>query len=333
MSDRRLRFDLSAPGRGLLLAPALLALVTGGLGLLLSTSGSAWAHIISALLLSAPRLCMLLYPAMAILWLARPLMGRKGPPLQLSLSVGVVGLLATGTPMRGAPEGLSVLTSNVQAFAEGEEELAEFLDAQGADVLFQVEVRVEELPTMRRVAHNFDDGLPMRSYGLGIYCREGLECEGEIVKPVDGVTCPMPLGLLRVSDDLCIMAVHVPPPMPVCIDSVEPYVDAVASRLADGGLADDWGPCDSSDELLLVGDFNGTRGGSNYRAFADRGFDDPRANWGMWGATWPAGGGWPNLPVLRLDHAFAGEGVEVNGISQLSVPGADHKALVVHVER
>lgn len=80
----------------------------------------------------------------------------------------------------------------------------------------------------------------------------------------------------------------------------------------------------------LIGDFNATPLWPIYRAFAAR-FDDlparhARASGGKLRATWPS---WlPTGPLLRIDHCF-GQGVEVEAVRAVPLPGSDHRALVV----
>ena len=81
---------------------------------------------------------------------------------------------------------------------------------------------------------------------------------------------------------------------------------------------------------MLVGDFNDVPGGAVYRAFRAAGFGDalpwqaPRA------ASWPAGGGYPPVPLYRLDHALYGD-VTVGGAKIIPVPGSDHRGVWLEV--
>ena len=61
-----------------------------------------------------------------------------------------------------------------------------------------------------------------------------------------------------------------------------------------------------------------------------RGLRDRLLSWGVWAASWPAGGGWPNLPFFQLDHLLVGP-VEIPRVQQVRVPGSDHIALVLDV--
>lgn len=85
--------------------------------------------------------------------------------------------------------------------------------------------------------------------------------------------------------------------------------------------------------LLLVGDLNAieqhhtmrelTADGSLHSlAVAGRGRGE-----GLWEPTWPVGRTAP--PFARIDHAIAGEGVSGPVPTYLTVPGTDHRALLV----
>ena len=141
----------------------------------------------------------------------------------------------------------------------------------------------------------------------------------------------MPLGLLRVEEELCVVGIHVPPPVPFCATGRGPYIEWVARKLQEGRLLEHLGPCRRGDPVIAIGDFNATQGSRTLRSFTRRGFRDPQRYRGIYASSWPAGGGWPNFPVFRLDHVLVGD-VEVDAVQQFRLPKADHKALRVWVK-
>ena len=319
----------------LLVVPALLAIVCKIVGGFIPTS-EVWGAVGQALLLSAPRWLMLLYPLGALYSCVRRVRRAKsGAPSSGTVwpivAIAALGLVATGNPFSGSGlsdgEGFSVMSANVQAFIDGAEELEEAIGDVAVDLFLQIEMRAVDVPGMRRVADNYDSGLAIPSHGMGVYCSDNIECEASITENFGTATCGMPMSLVRVNSEVCVMGLHVPPPAPFCALGVEPYVDEMLSHISDGAVSEAWGPCRAGDPIVIAGDLNGVPGGYGYRSIRAAGLVDPRSTAGIWGSSWPAGGGWPNLPVFRLDHVFGGSGVTISGVEHLRLPRADHKAL------
>jgi hypothetical protein len=209
--------------------------------------------------------------------------------------------------------------------------MEEALAALEADVLITLEKRGEQIGGMRRVADNFDEDLPRPSHGTAVFCREGIDCDGQVTEEFGVPACGMPIGLVRVKQEVCVVGLHLPPPVGRCKDGRGPYISQVTQHLQDGGLKADWGPCRKTDSVLLIGDLNSVSGGRVHRHLVGLGFADPQRWRGIHAVSWPAGGGWPNLPLLRLDHLLIGRGVEVGNVGYEALPGSDHKALVAMV--
>lgn len=87
--------------------------------------------------------------------------------------------------------------------------------------------------------------------------------------------------------------------------------------------------------LVLAGDLNATPDHAQYRRLLDSGLrDSVAATNGGWSPTWPSDGrvsvlGIPVPPLIAIDHVLVGEGVAVHGARAVSVPGSDHKAVIV----
>jgi len=82
---------------------------------------------------------------------------------------------------------------------------------------------------------------------------------------------------------------------------------------------------------LVVGDFNATWDHAPFRrllAEADL-TDAHRAAGSGWGATWREGRLFP--PLIRIDHALVGEGLDVVRLQTEPTPGSDHRHLVLEV--
>jgi endonuclease/exonuclease/phosphatase (EEP) superfamily protein YafD len=105
----------------------------------------------------------------------------------------------------------------------------------------------------------------------------------------------------------------------------------MTDRIESGRLSRDEGPCQQGDPVLVMGDFNAAPGSRTTQKLLNQGLRDAQAGRGIYASTWPAGGGWPNFPVFRLDHVFEGA-LEVTGVQQFSLPQADHQALRIWIE-
>ncbi len=247
------------------------------------------------------------------------------------LTLSTAGLLGLGSPFSPAGTGFLIVSANVQAYAENAEALEARLSAEMADVVLTVERRAEQLDGMVRVSDNYARNLAKPSHGMAYFCREGLECEAWISPPIGQGTCGMPVGLLRLQSKACVVGVHVPPPVPGCAEGIQPYLSWVTDRIASGRFNRDEGPCQQGDPVLVTGDFNAPPGSRILQKLLSQGLRDAQAGRGIYASTWPAGGGWPNFPVFRLDHVFEGA-LEVTGVQQFSLPQSDHQALRIWIQ-
>lgn len=304
----------------------LLVLLLGALLAALLPEDVLWVNAAKAVLLTALRWVPLGWGVWAV-WALR-----RGAPRLPALALGLGGLALTGLPPldRAEGEGLVLVSANVQAYADGAERLEQALSALGPDVVLTIEQRGERLPGMRRVVHNYDRDLPRPSHGAAMYCREGLDCVGWISGELGPPGCSMPLGLLRVDQRFCVVSMHAPPPVPLCAEGLHPYLEGLAGHLQEGRVAEAWGPCAAGDPALVLGDLNYVPGSQAYRTLRARGLSDPLLARGVWAASWPAGGGWWDLPFFRLDHALVGA-LEVEGVRLHRLPDSDHKAIRLRV--
>lgn len=310
----------------LLLALPLLCVLLGPVVVFFLPEDAVVSAIFEAILLSSGRWSMLVWVGCG-LWLS---VSRGHRNLKVGVPLTLLAALGTGWPFAGAGEGLLIVSANVQAFSDSADELEEALAEEQADVVLTIERRAEEILGMHRVGDNYTAELPKDSHGMAFYCREGLRCAAWISPEIGAKDCSMPVGFLRIEEEFCLIGVHVPPPVPICATGRRPYVDWVVQRIEAGRVVADVGPCLKGDAVLAAGDFNATQGSWTTRAFLNEGLRDPQYNRGIYASTWPAGGGWPNLPVFRLDHVFEGA-LDVTGVQQFRLPKADHKALRIWV--
>lgn len=309
-----------------LFLPAI-ALVASAAGAALAPDRYVLTHIVKALLLMAPRWCMAMWPLWAML------LGWRAPRLRPpAVVLGLFGLATAGWPETDrtldAP-GWTVVSTNVNSYSPEPDTraLEAELLALDPDVVLVIEKRLLALAGYRRV-DNFDDPLPRPSHGTAVFCKDGVDCAAEVTEEFGSETMKMPLALVRLGGDLCLLGVHSPPPVPFDPSGIGPYIGRIAEAVEGGRMARDWAPCRAGDPIVLVGDLNAPPRSTAYRALVDgEGLRDTRARTGVYGATWPAGGGWPDLPYFRLDHLLAGD-VEITEVYARRMSGADHKALV-----
>lgn len=312
-------------GRALaLLLPPLLIGLCFGLAALLPED-QVWPHAAQAGFLAAPRWILAAWAPWALL------VGWRVPRLlPAALVLGSCGLVFSGRPL-WEPEGPGwrFVSANVNAFGEDAEPglLERQLAALEADVLVVIERRPEQIPGMVRVADDFDDPMPRPSHATAIFCREQDLCQAQMTPQIGSKTMKMPVGLVRVGGELCLLGIHAPPPAPYDATGIVPYVEEVARHIDEGRMALDWGPCRAGDPVIAAGDLNGVPWGWAWRTLVARGLSAPLHAHGIFAASWPSGGGWPDAPFFSLDHLFVGQAT-VSGARLVRLSGADHKAIV-----
>ncbi len=302
----------------------------GACRLLLNTLPEEWSlgTPLETLLLAGSRWLLLGACLMAFVYARSSRRWRRA----LVYGVGALGL--AGVPgVKGARVGVHLVSANLQAYSEeGAAPMEKALSALGADVLVTLEKRAETLTGMVRVADNFEEDLSRPSHGTAVFCRAGMTCEAVVTPEYGSPECGMPIALVRVEGRLCVVGLHLPPPVGLCGAGRRPYMDELRLHVSGGRLSGDWEVCREEDSVVLVGDINTLEGGDVWREIRALEFHDPQRWRGIFGTSWPAGGGWPNLPLLRLDHVLLGKGLFANHIGYSRIPGSDHKALVAWLE-
>lgn len=279
-----------------------------------------WSSAAKAVLLTLPRWLVLLWVPWG-LWAA----WNRSPG---GLPVAAVAVVASGWPTPADDEGLGLqfIVANVQAYSDEPEVLEAAIAGMGPDIVIAIEQRVRKLKGMDRVAHNYDRDLPRPSHGTAVFCRKGLLCSAEVTGEIGPEDCSMPLTLVQVEAQLCVVGIHAPPPAPICGNGLQPYVEHVAHHVDDGRVSREFGPCAVGDPVLVAGDLNQVPGSRAWRTLVDTGLEDQLAWHGIWAASWPNGGGWPKMPFFRLDQVLAGP-MDVGPVDLVDLPGADHRAL------
>ncbi|MER5888640.1 endonuclease/exonuclease/phosphatase family protein [Streptomyces sp. NPDC001941] len=85
----------------------------------------------------------------------------------------------------------------------------------------------------------------------------------------------------------------------------------------------------SGPDTVFLGDFNASLDHAPMRDLLSTGrLADAHADLGRaWARTWPAGKG-PLPPLVQLDHVLHGPGLATASVSERTVPGTDHRAVV-----
>ncbi len=288
--------------------------------------GVVWAQAAAALMWSAPPVCALVQALWALGLAARR---RAAGPL-----VGLCALPLVGAPWAvGAPApagALRVAVLNVNAFSPvGPAGVQAQIAALELDVLVLVEHRLEAVPGLVRVAGNLDQPLPRPSYGTTVWCRGA--CAAWVSPLIGSDRQRMPLAVVALpAVGACLLGVHAPPPAPLDASGIEPYTRWLAAFIEDGRLVRALGPCPAGAGVVVAGDLNHVPGSDPHRRLVGRGLRDLLWGRGLFAASWPAGGGFPALPVLRLDHVLVGA-VGAAPPLRVDLEGSDHRGFVVEL--
>lgn len=302
--------------------PLGLALLLWLVGRSMSASTVVGAAL-QALFLSAPPWLGLL----ALPWASGLAWRWRRPALVLP---GLIGLPMVGAPApapgQAGPQDLRVVVANVNSYPDVDDRAAldAALAALGGEVVILIEERPRAVSGLVHLADNFDPKMPRISHGTAVFCLAELGCRAEITPEFGSATSTMPLALVAVGD-LCVLGVHGPPPAPLDPTGLLPYFGTIADRIEAGRLREPWGPCAARAEVVLAGDFNTVPHSPALALLDAAGLRDLGPSRGLFALTWPAGGGWPKLPLFRLDHVF-GAAADIADYRLVRLPGSDHKA-------
>ena len=123
-----------------------------------------------------------------------------------------------------------------------------------------------------------------------------------------------------------IVAVHTQSPsLPVDLDHWRRDIAAADARRDDAS---------DGSRVMLVGDFNATYWHAPFRRLLTGGWHDAHQTLGQgMDASWPNLGALGAVlgPFTRLDHAVTSPGVVATKVSELGIPGSDHRGFVVTV--
>jgi endonuclease/exonuclease/phosphatase (EEP) superfamily protein YafD len=98
-------------------------------------------------------------------------------------------------------------------------------------------------------------------------------------------------------------------------------------------LAELAGTAAPDEPAVMIGDFNAGWGHPELRALTGAGWRDAhRARGRGLTSSWPTDRAW-SPPFVRLDHAVVNAALDVTAVTDVELPGSDHRGLVVSVAR
>ncbi|MFF2620561.1 endonuclease/exonuclease/phosphatase family protein [Oerskovia jenensis] len=223
----------------------------------------------------------------------------------------------------GAQGTLRVLTVNAYFGQADAAAVVQMVHEQDADVLAVVELtadfhdRLEAAGIETVMPHHVDAKVGTGSPGSGLWSRTALTDPDT----TEWSTFAMPAATVDVDGvPVRVTAVHPVPPLPEITGVWHQEMADLARRAHDETLPQ-----------VLLGDFNSTYDHASFRAvLGDRFHDATRTAGRGLNLSWPVGERVPTF--LDLDHVVVDEGMRVDDLSSLVVPGSDHRALAVTVQ-
>ncbi|RXR25650.1 endonuclease/exonuclease/phosphatase family protein [Oerskovia turbata] len=218
---------------------------------------------------------------------------------------------------------LRVLTVNAYFGQADADAVVRMVHEQDADVLAVVELtaafhdRLEAAGIEAVMPHHVDAKVGTGSPGSGLWSRSALADPDTS----EWSTFAMPAATVDVDGTpVRVTAVHPVPPLPEITDVWHQEMADLARRAHDEPLPQ-----------VLLGDFNSTYDHASFRAvLGDRFRDATRTAGHGLNLSWPVGERAPTF--LDLDHVVVDEGMRVDDLDSLVVPGSDHRALAVTVQ-
>ena len=259
----------------------------------LMPADTVWTYGVQAVLLSSWPWWMLIW---ACLW------GGAALRWGWRWGLGLLCLLFCGLPPLGPTVDThsGLVVANVNAFTGHEQQLEQAASGWNADVVVLIEKRIEQIPMMNRSADDFNEVVP-RPFITCHLLSKGAECDAHVSSQIGSPTMAMSYGLLRYQNH-CWVFIHAPPPIPHDTTGMAPYLEELESHVHEGLVQDSWAVCQSGDPVIMVGDLNAVPYSEPYEHILRFGLSDLQALSGLWRLSWPAGGGWINFPLFRLDH-------------------------------
>jgi endonuclease/exonuclease/phosphatase (EEP) superfamily protein YafD len=309
------------------LAAALLAAValfTAAIALLAYEISTPWQPMLilgafaHQLMWAAP-LGVVLF-AIARRWYA---CGAAGIVVLLAMATQAPLYVAADTSARGTA--LTVLQANLRVGATNPSSLVATVTSRHVDVLMTEELTIRERDRLlsaglaKRLPYRFVVPLADGGGGLGIWSRFPLEN----TQDNPGFELGVLSARMRVAPNqsVNIFAVHLLPPYPYVSRKWVSEIGRLRVLIARAAPADR--------PTIVAGDFNATVDHAQFRALLSHGLQDAAEQCGAgYLASYPTDRWFP--PMIAIDHVLT-KHASATSASTLSLPGSDHRGLLVHV--
>lgn len=285
-----------------------------------------WLYPIQTILLVQPLWSALLWPVWT--WISVRDVYQKIRYITVVVSLVTFGWSSGFFYQRVSVEGRQqILVANVNAYAGEQDMLQGYLSMLGVSKIVLLEKRAEEISGFKRVADDFDTVVKKPSHHTAVFCKE--ECMAWISPQIGSSSMSMSMALMSLSEQRCLVAVHIPPPTPIDATGMRPYVEYLLSVVENGRLLRDWEVCQQGDKVIVAGDFNAVSGSWAHSMLLGMGLVDAQIHSGIVGSTWPAeSNDFVKMPVFRIDHVLHHPSIQL-GVEQVRIPHSDHQGLLL----
>lgn len=311
------------------LFPYVFSVISVGIGWLMPWE-HVWLYPLQAVLLTLPAWIL---SCMGIVHIVVLVFSRKRWWIHLigiALAVYPLFLYHTPSPKDVASlPGTNVLVSNVNAYTGNVQFVQNYFAMMHVDILVLLEKRGEEIEGMKRVADDFSTPVHKPSHHIAVFCRE--ECRAWVSPQIGSNEMKMSFALVQWQPQLCLLAIHAPPPVPVVASGIRPYIEYLEKYIENGRVKADWEVCHKDDAVVVIGDFNAVPFSWPHRQLIDTGLEDKQLFAGIQSATWPSGGRkFVNFPFFRIDNVLSHPEITM-GVEQIAVPDSDHQGLLLRI--
>ena len=246
-------------------------------------------------------------------------------------AISMVGL-AWGVGVFASPQkvgGTQILIANVNAYAGEQDMLQGYLSLIGIPRVVLLEKRAEEIGGMKRVADDFDTVVKKPSHHSAVFCTE--DCTAWVSPQIGSSTMAMSLVVMPLPKEVCLIAVHIPPPTPIDATGMRPYVEYIESVVESGRLLRDWERCHQSDAVIIAGDFNAVSRFLGAQSSESLGASRCTKTNRFVRCNIPAEvKDFLQLPVFRIDHVLHHPELDIS-VQQVRIPHSDHQGLLLSI--
>lgn len=221
-------------------------------------------------------------------------------------------------PVAGAV-GLTVASANLLYLNDHVADVVPVLDDLGADVLVFSEYTRQHQAALdgTAFARTYDHHIDLVGYGasgIAVWSRYPVTVHAQPETHIESID----LTVAGPDGDVRVLALHMPTPL----SNYEGWQSDLTVAAEVGESA--------TEPTLLIGDLNTSPWHPDFRRLLDAGFVDAHiANGKGFSTSWPTT--WRIPPFVRLDHALTVAGLVSTDVVDFTIPGSDHRGLMVTV--